>query len=153
MRIERLIVTAVVVAAAVLAGCQDSERTQARMLLAQLRSIVIKDSCEVRKPLVAKLEALGLTDEELRRIRHKCVQAHRSLIAAEEQQLKARQVLTNLTGEDLDKKLGNADAIVVAEAIERSNRELKRAKELFPGCEQATRELELRFASSHKLTP
>lgn len=132
-------------------GCEDTEREEARALLERLRSIDIHVSVQKRKTVISQLESLVLTQEKLNRARDLCVRAHKALIAAEEQQEQAKRILDQATALDPNASIEKPDMVVIADAIERSNNELKRAKETFPSCEREIRKLELRFASSHRL--
>lgn len=132
-------------------ACEDTERTEARALLKRLQSIDIRLPVNKRQIELSQLESLVLNEKELDRARDHCVRAHKALIAAEVEQERAKRILDKATALDPNVSIDDPDFVVIAEAIERSNSELKRAKDIFPGCEREIRKLELRFASSRRL--
>jgi hypothetical protein len=148
---NRLLLLKFIVPLLVFGACEDTERAEARTLLMLLQSIDIRHPVQKRKTEVMHLESLVLNEQKLSRARDCCVRAHKALIAAEEQQEQAKRILDKATALDPSAAIDTPDLAVIAETIERSNNELKRAKDIFPSCEREIRKLELRFASGHGL--
>ncbi|MBN1653669.1 MAG: hypothetical protein JXA30_07825 [Deltaproteobacteria bacterium] len=140
-----------IVVLSLISACEDRERKESRLLLERLRSVDIRMPYDKRKSAVTQIEALVFTEKKLSQIRDRCVRAHRALIEAEEQQEKAKRVLERATALDANASIKEPDLAVIAEAVSRSNDEIKRAKDAFPSCDRAIRGLELRFASGHRL--
>jgi len=147
----RLLLLVFIVSFLFFVACEDTERTEARALLKRLQSIDIHLPVNKRKIELSQLESLVLNEKELSRARDRCVRAHKALIAAELEQEHAKRILDKATALDPKASIDKPDLVVIAEAIERSNSELKRAKDIFPSCEREIRKLELRFASSRRM--
>ena len=126
-------------------GCRDGKREQGRALLERIEAVDIKAPYTKRKVSVAALEALELTDRELVRVRNLCLKAHQALIDTEERQAQARNSLDAVTQGDPKASIPADRASAIAEALEDSNRELRRAIEAFPYCEREVRSLAMRF--------
>jgi hypothetical protein len=148
---ESIQILACIVILLFFASCDDGERTESRKLLERLQAIDIHTSIEKRKASVLQLESLILADKKLYQTQQICAKAHRALIEAEEQQVKAKQLLDKVTAFNSNAAISKPDLMAVADGIERSNEQIKRAKESFPSCEREIRRLELRFASAHGL--
>jgi hypothetical protein len=129
-------------APSVLAGCGPDASTEARMFLDRLDGVDLDDPVAERQRRVTSLANLPLADATVKRARDVCVEAHRSLLEAEELHSNARVTLA---------RHENAGDIPVTEQqrIERdianSNTALTRARDLMGRCERHTRDLDNRF--------
>ena len=124
-------------------GCADNERNEAQLLVDRLERIEEDSPLAVRQRELASVRRLGLSAEEVVRVRDACVRAHEALLTAEREQESARTALARATGAGAE--LPPADATRIAAAIERSDRAIAQSRELFPACQQGKRSLTLRF--------
>ncbi len=127
---------------AVLAGCQDDASSEARMFLDRLDGLDLDDPIEDRRRLVDNLAHMPLSNDEVRGARDICVEAHRTLISAEDLHARARAALAPYDDE-------NAIPVTEQQRIQRdidgSNTALERAAGLVSRCERQTRALDLRY--------
>lgn len=131
------------VAVTLLGGCSDNERNEAQLLVDRLERIEEDSPIAVRQRELASVRRLGLSAEEVVRVRDACVLAHDALLTAEAEQQSARTALERATGAGAE--LPAADAERIAAAIERSDRAIAQSRELFPACQEGKRSLTLRF--------
>ncbi len=125
------------------AGCADNVRNEAQLLVDRLERIEEDAPLAVRQRELASVRRLGLSAEEVVRVRDACVRAHDALLTAEREQESARAALERATGAGAE--LPPADATRIAAAIERSDRAIAQSRELFPACQEGKRGLMLRF--------
>jgi len=133
----------VVVSALAFAGCADNERNEAQLLIDRLERIEEDSPLAVRQRELASVRRLGLSAEEVLRVRDACVRAHDALLTAEREQESARTALERATSAGAE--LPPAAATRIAAAIERSDRAIVQSRALFPACQEGKRSLTLRF--------
>jgi hypothetical protein len=124
--------------AAAITGCEQraNTRTEARALMTSLNAVTDQGGSLVeRNAALERLDQLQLQVPAHVQTRDVCRAAHRGLLEAETAQAEARRALAS-TG-----ALQRAEAAVIAADIERSNRALTVAKQRFPQCERAMRQL------------
>ncbi len=133
------------VSALALAACDDGRaRNEAMLFLDRYQVIEIDDPIEERGPLVEALERLALSDADVDRARDTCVEAHRSLLDAEERHAAARHELVTAMGEEGAEVPPDVAARIEA-AIDESNAAIERSPALFSSCYREVRALESRF--------
>ena len=140
---------AVVVSLALLAsllgaGCADNERNEAQLLIDRLERVEEDSPIAVRRRELARVRQLGVSSDEVVRVRDACVRAHEALLTAEQEQQSARAALERATGAGA--QLSQTDAARIASAIERSDQAIARSRGLFPACQEGKRGLALRFS-------
>jgi hypothetical protein len=131
-------VVAMPLLAAFTASCelQGNHRAEARALITSLNAVSDQQGSLVeRNAALDRLDQLPLQEPTHVQTRDVCRAAHRGLLEAETAQAEARRALST-TG-----TLQTGEAAVIAADIERSNRALGVAKQRFPECEQAMRQL------------
>jgi hypothetical protein len=118
-------------------GCdtQGGTRAEARELMTSLNAVSDQGSMSDRSAAIERLDRLPLHVPAHLETRKVCRAAHLGLLEAESAQAEARRALA--TGSALER----AQAAVIAEDIARSNRALAIAKQRFPECENAMRQL------------
>jgi hypothetical protein len=126
------------VAAATTAGCDrhGEERAEARELMTSINAVSDEGSLSRRSAALDRLGRLPLRVESHVQTRDVCRTAHLALLEAETAQTQARRALATS-----DKSLDARQTTVIAADIERSNRALATARQRFPQCETAMREL------------
>lgn len=128
-----------------LVACDDGRaRNEAMLFLDRYQVIEIDDPLEERRPLVEGLERLALSDAEVDRARDTCVEAHRSLLDAEERHAAARHELVTAMGEE-GAEVPPDVAARIETAIDESNAAIERSPALFSSCYREVRALESRF--------
>jgi hypothetical protein len=122
---------------AALSGCDSrrEERAEARTLMTSLNAVSDEGSLVRRSAALERLGRLPLRVEAHVQTRDVCRTAHLALLEAEAAQAEARRALA--AGRTLDPK----ESTEIAADLERSNRALSTAKQRFPQCEIAMREL------------
>lgn len=143
---SRVAVT-VVVASLLYAGCTSgpSEREQGRALLEQLQRLEPSSPTALRAKELDELDALPLSEPELREVRAVCSGVHRSLLQAEVKQASARQALEAAQREQRDGGIAPEQALRIATAIRESDAELHSASVALPECQSRLRELTVRY--------
>lgn len=128
----------------VLVGCGDHEEEEARNLVAHVRALDPQLPIADRRSLLEQLDQLNLRTERLRPVRQTCVEAHGSLVEAEEKGDEARAAIRAAGGQELQ---GEARA-AVEQMLQTQERSIARAEELLPQCEREVDALSLRYAGS-----
>jgi hypothetical protein len=119
-----------------------AERSEARDLLKHLNAISDERSLVERSAAIERLRHLPLRVPAHARARDACQSAQLGLLEAETAQANARKSLAAAsTKQQPGGTLSAQDAQTISADIERSNRALAEAKNRFPACERATREL------------
>ena len=132
----------ILVLAAAAAGCEPDARNDANLFLDRVQRIDLDDPVEERQRLVDSLASLPLSAEPVQQARDACVEAHRTILEAEDAHGRARAALeAHPSEEDI--------AITERQRIERdiqaSTRAVERSRDLFARCHRLTRDLELRY--------
>ena len=131
--------------ATALVACDDgSTRNEAMLFLDRYQVIEIDQPAEERRPLVEALERLALSDGDVDHTRDTCVEAHRSLLDAEERHAAARHELITAIGAD-GAEVPPEVAARIETAIDESNAAIERSPALFSACYREVRTLEGRF--------
>ena len=139
MPIRRLTVFAL--ALSLLLACEPDARNDAIIYLDRVSRIDLDDSVADRRRLVQSLASLPLSSPEVQAARDACVEAHQTILTAEELSQAARAALTRYESED--------DVPVTARHrigadIDRSTRLIDRSRPMFDRCHRLTRDLEVR---------
>ena len=132
------------------AGCSGDGRVreEARAFLAVYESTDHRAPFEEREQKLRQLRALVVSNEEVRRTRDQCVQAHQTLIDAEKAHERAARSLDRAIAETgPGEPLAQGDTLSIKAEIERANRALADARERFSLCEDGARALSLRFGT------
>ena len=133
------------VLALALAACDDGRaRNEAMLFLDRYQIIEIDQPFEERRPLVEGLERLAISDVDVDRARDACVEAHRSLLDAEERHASARHELVEAVGAE-GAEVPPEVAARIETAIDESNAAIERSPALFSTCYAEVRALEGRF--------
>lgn len=136
--------------AASLPACGDDRvRNEAMLFLDRYEQIDRDSSLEVRRPLVEGLRSLTLLSPDVVHARDACVDAHSTLLEAEERHASAREELLAAT-EGGDRPLEMDAAARIESAISESNAAIERTPALFERCYREVRGLERRF---HRRAP
>ncbi len=139
-RVRRVVVIVSLFAA--LSGCQHDPSGEARMFLDRLDGLDLDDPIEDRRRLVENLAHMPLTDDDVREARDVCVEAHRTLISAEDLHARARAALA---GHEDETTIPIPERQRIQSDIDGSNRALERAAGLVSRCERHTRDLDMRY--------
>lgn len=123
-------------------GCgeQANARDEVNALITSLNAVSDDGSFVERSAALDRLNQLALHFPAHLQAREVCSEAHKGLLEAEIAQTEARQALASISDDDAP-KLEKMQADSIAADIERSNRALAKAKERFPECEKAMRDL------------
>jgi hypothetical protein len=124
------------------ANCRNanSERADAQALLARIAAVDVHAPPEQRAQQIAELRRLPLHSVALERVRDSCARVHAGLLAAEEQQVRARDRLGRAP-----QPVTQAELTEIAAEISQAGQRLKQANAELPACQRATRDLTLRF--------
>jgi hypothetical protein len=126
-------------------GCNDAretERAEARTLLAHLNALNDRHSLQQQKAALDTLQRLALHVASHVRARDACQRAHEGLLEAETAQASARLAWRAASaGPATNSAISPQTAQAIGADIARSNSALADAKARFPACERATREL------------
>lgn len=125
-----------------LTGCGPDPSVEARTLLDRLDGLDLDDPIEERRRRVTSLASLPLSDATVKEARDVCVDAHQSLLDAEELHTSARAALARYEDESA---IPVAEQQRIQRAITGSNDALTRARDLIGRCERHTRDLDNRY--------
>jgi hypothetical protein len=127
-------------------GAQNSEREEARALLARISRVDLNASFELRGEQIAALREMPLTVPALLPVRERCVQAHSGLLAAERQQADARVRIerAEAAGPDGGTARDPGELKAIAASLADAARALREAHQALPDCERQARELAVR---------
>ncbi len=128
-----------------LAGCGSSEKQDAQKLVAHVRAVDPELSAAERRPRLDELETLPIATATLRELRDTCVEAHRSLLVAEEQ---AELATTTIRTAGSASQLTAEQRTAVERALATQERSVAKAEELLPQCEREVDALALRYAQN-----
>lgn len=153
MRIRPIALVSLLGIVAALAGVmlvsrrEDAVRNDALLFLDRFDGLDIHDPLPSRRPLVDALASMPLASDEVDAVRRRCVEAHRTLLDAEEATARARALLDEASA---GRRLEDVDLSVQARAeiessIHASDAALERARHLFERCEDSVRRLRVRF--------
>lgn len=131
-------------------GCEDRSRNEAELFLSRVGDIDENDPLPQRTAEVRALERLVVTTDEVRHAKDTCVHAHASLLRAEAEQSSARDALARATeGQGAAAQLTAADQRAIQASIDASNTAIAEARDSFPACQRAIRDLERRYGARH----
>lgn len=133
--------------AVAVAGCDDGEERrndEVALLVDTVHSIHHDAPVQVRTDLIDNLDQLTLTDDSLREVRQTCVEGHRALLTAEEQQHEATLALAAATDGDGDAPIPATKAMQIEASIRRSQDAVREAGELLTRCQDEVTDLEVR---------
>lgn len=125
-----------------LGGCQQDPSGEARMLLDRLDQLDLDDPVEDRRRVVDNLAHMPLGNDQIREARDVCVEAHRTLLSAEDLHARARAALAPYEDEST---IPITERQRIQRDIDASNRALERASGLVSRCERHTRDLDMRY--------
>jgi len=130
----------ILVVLAACAACDHDSSAEARMFLDRVGQIDLDTPIAERRRLVDSLASLPLTDDEVSAARDLCVNAHRSILEAEQHQADA-VALVALHGDDLPPEV----ELQVGNDIEQSGRALERSRDLFSRCISEQHAIDARY--------
>lgn len=122
----------------------DRVRNEAMLFLDRYERIDQEQPPDVRRPLVEELRDLTLVTPDVVHARDACVDAHLTLLEAEERHATAREELLRAT-EGGDHPLEVDAAARIEAALSESNAAIERSPALFERCYREVRGLERRF--------
>ena len=139
----QMLTSACMGAAALGCGERANARDEANTLMTSIHAVSDEGSFVDRSAALERLDQLSLHFGPHIQTREVCSAAHKGLLEAEIAQAEARRALASVEGTAPANPptLEKAQAESIAADIERSNRALATAKERFPECERAMREL------------
>jgi len=140
--LRRLVIPLVLLALA--PGCEPDARNDATIYLDRVQRIDLDDPVAERRRLVDSLASLPLSADEVVDARDSCVQAHRTILDAEEATRRARASLERYPDES---QIPAETRTAIESDIERSNRLIARSRPMFDTCHRLTRDLEVRYRS------
>jgi hypothetical protein len=147
-----IFVLAAVAALAGVAFLTDREgrtRNEALLFLDRYEGIDLDDPLDERKQSIDALAALPLSSAEVAEVRDVCVEAHRTLIRAEEHSAAARADLEHATADGQREEDIPTEVRAQIEAhLQSSNESLALARETLPRCMERVHQLEVRFRST-----
>lgn len=112
------------------------------MFLDRLERLDLDDPAEERRRLVDNLASMPLLDPEVSEARDVCVDAHRSILEAEERQANAARLLGRY---DADEVPSAGDRARIQRDIDGADAALERSRRLFERCHRQSRELDMRY--------
>lgn len=156
MRTRSLAIASVLVAFGALAvvmffaNRDDSARNDALLFLDRYEGIDVDDPAEERRARVDMISGLPIGSEEVDHVRDLCVDAHRTLLRAEDRGAEARVAFDQAMGgrrrAEVDEDEIPTDVRATIEAaLAESNGALEIARDAMPRCLSAVRGLEVRF--------
>lgn len=143
MLLRHLIVFAL--ALPLLVACEPDARNDAVIYLDRIARIDLDDPMVDRRRLVQSLASLPLTSPEVQAARDACVEAHQTILSAEERTRAARAAVERY--EDESQIPITARQRIEAD-INASNRLIERSGPMFDDCHRLTRDLEVRYRGS-----
>lgn len=143
MRVARRTLSALLGASLLIgAGCGPDPSTEARSLLDRLDGLDLDAPMDERRRRVTSLANMPLHDASVKQARDVCVEAHRSILEAEELHANASAALARFEDEGAI-PVGTRGSI--QRDIEGSNAALARARDVMGRCERHTRDLDVRY--------
>lgn len=146
--LQKLCWLGLVLAAAL--GCSDDRlRSESRAFLSLYEVIDHRQAAQIRELKLAALEALVLTEPDVKKARDECVAAHRALLSSEREHEQAAAELDRAIAKNGDGgPLPSATTEQIRKGIDHAEQSLTKARSLFGGCENQARSLSLRFGKS-----
>lgn len=127
-----------------LLGCEPDARNDAIIFLDRVQRIDLDDPLAERRRHVESLASLPLSAPEVQRARDACVEAHQTILSAEELTQGARAEVERYEEES---QIPIATRQRIETDIRRSNALIERSRALFDTCHRLTRDLEVRYRS------
>jgi len=118
----------------------NSEREDAEALLSRIASVDLRAPLDLRAQQIESLRTLPLHSPALASVRDGCARVHAGLLAAEQEQVRARDRLGRTR-----QPVSQAELSEIAADIAAAGQRLQKANAELPACQQATRKLALRF--------
>lgn len=112
------------------------------MFLDRLERLDLDNPAEERRRLIDNLANMPLADAEVSEARDVCVDAHRSILEAEERQANAARLLGRY---EPDQVPSPGDRARIQRDIEGADAALERSRGLFDRCHRHSRELDMRY--------
>jgi hypothetical protein len=143
-----VVMVAVALGAGAAVGCGDQKANDARLFLDRVERIDVEGPRESRRVAVDALANVAVETEEIQRARDLCVEAHRTLLDAEDTQANAQAELDRIIGNGINP---NADiAPDVASRLDRQITEarqgIERSRQLMPRCQDEVGDLAREYA-------
>lgn len=125
----------------------DRTRNDALLFLDRYDDLDVDDAIEQRRPLVDDIAALPFSSNEVDGVRDHCVDAHRTLIVAEERGVEARALFDRATdgGRVPEGDIPTDIRASIEAALGESNDALERVRPLMADCDDRVRRLRTRF--------
>ncbi len=136
-----------VLALPLLLACEPDERNDAIIYLDRVARIDLDDSVVDRRRLVQSLASLPLSSPEVQAARDACVEAHQTILTAEELSSAARAALEQYEDES---QIPITARHRIGADIDRSTRLIERSRPMFDRCHRLTRDLEVRFRAARR---
>jgi hypothetical protein len=118
----------------------NSEREDAEALLARIAAIDLRAPLDLRAQQIERLRTLPVRSPALANVRDGCARVHAGLLAAEKEQVRARERLGHAR-----QPVSQAELTQIAADIAEAGQRLQKANAELPACQDATRKLALRF--------
>jgi hypothetical protein len=118
----------------------NSEREDAEALLSRIASVDLRAPLDLRAQQIESLRTLPLHSPALASVRDGCARVHAGLLAAEQEQVRARDRLGRTR-----QPVSQAELTQIAADIAEAGQRLQKANAELPACQHATRKLALRF--------
>jgi hypothetical protein len=137
-----------------LGACESDASPEARMFLDRVERLDLDDPPEERRRLIENLATMPLSHSEVTETRDVCVDAHRSMLEAEELRVEAVALLARCGsacgGEPSGAEIPSTTEQLRArrdldQNIRRADRALERSRDLFSRCHRQTRTLDTRY--------
>lgn len=134
-------------AVALFSNRDDRSRNDALLFLDRYGELDVDDPVDDRRERVEALAAIPFSAGDVDRVRDTCVEAHRTLILAEDRGTEARAAFDRATagGRVAESEIPTETRASIEAALAESNDALARAREQLPRCMSEARRLEVRY--------
>lgn len=132
------------------AACGDNRlRAESRAFLGLYEVIDHRQPAAIRELKLTALEALVVTEPDVKKARAECVAAHRALLSSEREHEQAAKKLDEAIAQNKEgEPLPPATTELIREGIDHADQSLGKARSLFESCENQARSLSLRFGKN-----
>jgi len=134
---------------ALLAACEPDARNDAVIYLDRVQRVDLDDPIPERRRLIESLASLPLSAPQVRDARDACVEAHQTIIEAEDLTRSARAAVERYEQESM---IPATERTRIERDITASNQLIERSRPMFDTCHRLTRDLEVRYRSRRGAT-
>jgi hypothetical protein len=131
-----------------LVGCEPDARNDANLFLDRVDRIDADDPLAQREALVESLATLPLASPEVKNARTSCVDAHRAMIYAEQENELVRDALMEVRGDE--SRLTPHQRAKIERHLTESTRYIERSRPLLDTCHRLRNQLRTRYAPGHR---